>query len=71
IPALTYQGEAILASKGQSLFQGLNRHLGAKTQRVVLQTTSQQVRVIPVPRDAQGWWLPVQEMVLQEQWDPN
>ena len=71
IPALTYQGEAILASKGQSLFQGLNRHLGAKTQRVVLQTPSQQVRVIPVPRDAQGWWLPAQEMVLQEQWDPN
>ncbi|MGA0341465.1 MAG: BatD family protein [bacterium] len=71
IPALTYQGDAILASKGQSLFQGLNRHLGAKTQRVVLQTPSQQVRVIPVPRDAQGWWLPAQEMVLQEQWDPN
>ncbi|MGB0807935.1 MAG: BatD family protein, partial [bacterium] len=71
IPALTYQGEAILASKGQSLFQGLNRHLGAKTQRVVLQTPSQQVRVIPVPRDAKGWWLPAQEMVLQEQWDPN
>ena len=71
IPALTYQGEAILASKGQSLFQGLNRHLGAKTQRVVLQTPSQQVRVIPVPRDAQGLWLPAQEMVLQEQWDPN
>ncbi|MEC8434619.1 MAG: BatD family protein, partial [SAR324 cluster bacterium] len=58
IPALTYQGEAILASRGQSLFQGLNRHLGAKTQRVVLQTPSQQVRVIPVPRDAKGWWLP-------------
>ena len=71
IPALTYQGEAILASKGQSLFQGLNRHLGAKTQRVVLQTPSQQVRVNPVPRDAQGWWLPAQEMVLQEQWAPN
>ena len=71
IPALTYQGEAILASKGQSLFQGLNRHLGVKTQRVVLHTPSQQVRVIPVPRDAQGWWLPAQEMVLQEQWDPN
>jgi hypothetical protein len=71
IPALTYQGNALLASKGQSLLKGLNRHLGTKTQRVVLQTPTQQVRVIPAPKDAQGSWLPAQKIVLQEQWDPN
>ena len=71
IPALTYQGEAVLASQGQMRFQSFNRFVGAKTQRVVLRTEAQRVNVLPVPNEAQGWWLPAQEVVLQELWDPN
>jgi hypothetical protein len=71
IPSLTYQGEAVLSSKGQMRFNTFNRHVGAKTKKVVLRTKPHTIKVSPIPKEAQGWWLPAQEVVLQEVWSPD
>ena len=68
IPQVRYQGEIIQRGSSQNNFGNIFQKRG---QRIFSTSTTQSVEVKALPTGFKNWWLPTDNLVIEEKWQPD
>ena len=71
LPQIRYQGDEINGINLGGIFQKFGSYSQNKGRRIFSKTKPQSIEVLSIPKGFKGWWLPANNIKVNEKWQPN
>jgi len=66
---INYQGDEINGVNLGSIFQKFGSYSQNKGRRIFSKSKQHSIDVLPIPGNVNGWWLPINDLKLEEKWE--